>query len=84
MDSKNVLIKYNPLEKTFNTLQNGTKEMCLGANDCGLNSVCSNGANICVCLFGFQTTTAKSQKCGKEIIRILKTFLDKSNLFFIS
>ena len=81
MDSYNVLIKYNPLEKTFSTLQNGTKEMCFGADDCGLNSVCSNGANVCVCIFGFQITSTKSSNCGKEIIRIKKTFLDKSSLF---
>jgi hypothetical protein len=80
MDSYNVFIKYNSLEKTFNTLHNGTKEMCFGANDCHLNSVCSNGANVCVCLFGFQTTS-KSPNCGKEVIRILKSFSDKSNLF---
>jgi hypothetical protein len=55
-------------EKIYNHIQNGTKEMCLGENDCGLNSVCNYEEKICVCNKGFQTSFLKTQNCGKKII----------------
>jgi len=44
--------------------------MCLGENDCGLNSVCNYEDKICACIKGFQASNLKTQNCGKKIVKV--------------